>query len=180
MKSKKIGLVVEGKTDKKFFDNYFKKKFDFTRNMVVLPSGTGDTCKIMNERAVKNKIKDLNDKQCSEIYILIDLDSKCKKDVYHCVVELRDDYISKLNLKNDDVTIVVVSSEIEAWMLSAWKKSDKTTKEDLKKELGIKSSKNIEEVLLQKFIKSQKHIDTQKNQSLCYFLKKLKLVEKCN
>lgn len=179
MKSKKIGLVVEGKTDKKFFDNYFKKKFDFTRNMVVLPSGTGDTCKIMNERAVKNKIKDLNDKQCSEIYILIDLDSKCKKDIYHCVVELRDDYTSKLKLKNEkNVTVIVVSSEIEAWMLSAWTKSDKKSKEDLKREFNIKSSKNIEEILLQKFIRLQVDIDPKNNESLCYFLKKLGLVEK--
>ena len=174
MKSIKIGLVVEGKTDKKFFDNYFKKRYDLTRTMMVLPSGSGDTCKIMNERAIKNRIQDLRDKNCDEIYILIDLDSKCKKEVYHCVVELRDDYVSKLNLKNEkNVTVVVVSSEIEAWMLSAWKKSDKKKKEDLKREFGIKSSKNIEEVLLQKFIKAQTDINPQNNDSLKYFCTKI-------
>ena len=140
MKSIKIGLVVEGKTDKKFFDNYFKKRYDLTRTMIVLPSGSGDTCKIMNERAIKNKIQDLRDKNCDEIYILIDLDSKCKKEVYACVKELRDDYVSKLNLK---------------------------------KEFGIKSSKNIEEVLLQKFIKAQEDINPQNNNSLQYFCTKI-------
>lgn len=176
--SHKIGLVVEGKTDKKFFDNYFKKQFGFIRNMVVLTSGTGDTCKIMNERAIKNKLEDLRDKNCTEIYILIDLDSKCKKDIYHCIVELRDDYIAKLNLKNEkDLTVIVVSSEIEAWMLSAWKKSDKKQKEDLKREFGIKSSKNIEEVLLQRFIKLQQEINPKNNESLKYFFCKLALLE---
>ena len=166
MKSIKIGLVVEGKTDKKFFDNYFKKRYDLTRTMMVLPSGSGDTCKIMNERAIKNKIQDLRDKNCDEIYILIDLDSKCKKEFY--------DYVSKLNLKNQkNVTVVVVSSEIEAWMLSAWKKSDKKKKEDLKREFGLKSSKNIEELLLQKFIKAQEDVNPQNNDSLKYFCTKI-------
>jgi len=174
MKSIKIGLIVEGKTDKKFFDNYFKKRYDLTRSMIVLPSGSGDTCKIMNERAIKNRIQDLRDKNCNEIYILIDLDSKCKKEVYHCVVELRDDYISKLNLKNEkNITVVIVSSEIEAWMLSAWKKSNKKKKENLKREFGIKSSKNIEEILLQKFIKEQKDVLPQNNDSLKYFCTKI-------
>lgn len=174
MKNNKIGLVVEGKTDKKFFDGYFKKRYGFVKNMIVLPSGTGNTCKVMNKRAIKNKIEDLRDKNCNEIYILIDLDSKCKKDVYHCVVQLKNDYVSKLKLNGEtDVTVVVVSAEIEAWMLSAWKKSDKKTKEDLQKEFGIKSSKHIEEVLLQKFISLQQNIKHENNQSLCYFFQKL-------
>jgi len=177
MKSK-IGLIVEGKTDKKFFDNYFKKKFGYTKNMLVLPSSTNNTCKIMNERAIKSKLDDLRDKNCNEIYILLDLDSKCKKDMYHCVKELRNDYVSKLKLsKETDVCVIVVSSEIEAWMLSAWKKSDKKRKEDLKKEFNIQSSKNIEEVLLQKFINFQKDINHNNNHSLCYFLKKLGIVD---
>ena len=174
----KIGLIVEGKTDKKFFESYFKKQFGFTKNMIVLPSGTGNTCKIMNERTIKGKIEDLRDKNCSEIYILLDLDSKCKKDIYHCVKELKDDYINKLNLLHEtDVKVIVVSSEIEAWMLSAWKKSDKKTKEDLKKEFAIKSNSNIEEVLLQKFIKLQEDINPENNHSLCYFLKKLGIIK---
>jgi len=149
----KIGLIVEGRTDKKFFDNYFRTQFGFTKNMLVLTSSTNNTCKIMNERAIKNKIQDLRDKNCNEILILIDLDSKCKKKIYDCVVELRNDYISKLKLsKETNVKIIVVSSEIEAWMLSAYKKSDKKKKEDLKKYFNIKSNSNLEEILLSRLV----------------------------
>lgn len=173
----KVGLIVEGTSDKKFFEEYFKDKFGFKRNMIVKPSGTDGTCKIMNERAIKNLIEVLRTKKCSQIYILIDLDSKCKQDIYDCIVELRNDYVSKLKLSGEsDVKVVVVSSEIEAWMLSAWKKSDKKKKEDLKKEFGIKSNSNIEEVLLQKFIKSQEDINPENNESLAYFFKQLGLI----
>lgn len=176
MRKTKVGLIVEGQSDKKFFESYFKKQFDFTKNMLVVPSGTSNTCKIMNERTVKNKIEELRDKNCSSIYILIDLDSKCKKDIYDCIVELRSDYVNKLKLSNEsDLKVVVVSSEIEAWMLSAWKKSDKKKKEDLKKEFGIKSNSNIEDILLQKFIQSQEDIKPQNNESLAYFFKQLGL-----
>ena len=183
MKKTKIGLIVEGPTDKKFFEDYFKKKYTGLREIKVIPSATARNCDIQNERKIKSKIEDLRDKGCNEIYILIDLDSKCKKDVYHCVSELRNDYLSKMNLtKEKDLTVIVVSSELEAWMLSAWKKSDKKTKEDLKKEFSITSSKHIEEVLLKKFISMQVNINHENNNSLCYFLKKLKIVpeqEKC-
>lgn len=173
----KIGLIVEGGSDKKFFDDYFKKQFGFTKKMIVLPSGTGNTCKIMNERTVKCKIKDLRDKNCSEIYILLDLDSTCKKNTYDCVVELKKDYISKLKFSNiENLEIIVVSSEIEAWMLSAWKLSDKKSKQDLQQHFSIKSSKNLEETLFKKFIASKENIKPQNNQSLRYFLKKLDIV----
>ena len=36
----KIGLIVEGDSDKAFFDNYFMEKFGFTkRNLLVYTSG---------------------------------------------------------------------------------------------------------------------------------------------
>lgn len=172
--SKKIGIIVEGPTDKKFFDQYFKKQFPSFKGMKVIPSGTANNCKIQNEKKIKSKLDDLRDKHCNEIYILVDLDSECKKRVYDCIVELKNDFISKIELKKQtDVNVVIVSSEIEAWMLSALKKSDKKKKEDLKKELNIKSSYNIEEVLLQKFISLKQNINYKNNQSLCYFLKKI-------
>jgi 5S rRNA maturation endonuclease (ribonuclease M5) len=78
MKNNKIALIVEGQSDKKFFNDYFKKQFGFTKNIIIIPSSTNNTCKIMNKRAVNNKILDLQDKNCNDIFILIDLDSKCK------------------------------------------------------------------------------------------------------
>lgn len=179
--SRKIGIVVEGTTDKKFFEKHFKKQFPNFKGMKVILSGSNTDCKIQNERKIKHKIEDLRDKNCNEIYVLVDLDSQCKKKVYNCVVELKDDYISKMKLtKESNVYVVIVSSEIEAWMLSALKKSDKKNKEDLKKELGVKSSHNIEEVLLQNFIKLKKDINHKNNESLCYFLKKLGILNKEN
>lgn len=176
----KIGLIVEGSSDKDFFDDYFKNRFGFTKNMKVLPSGTDGKCKIMEEKTIKKLINDLRDKNCGEVYILVDLDSKCKKEVYDCEVELKNDYISKMKLlKEKDVNVVVVSSEIEAWMMSAWKKSDKATKEELKRLFKLESSSKLEKQLFQKFISSKKDIDHKNNRSLCHFMHKLSLVEKC-
>jgi hypothetical protein len=178
MKKTKIGLIVEGASDKKFFNEYFKQRYDKYRGMKVITSGVKDLCKITNKNKIKNKIKELRLKNCNEIYIMIDLKTNCIKDIYECVGELRDDYIKKLDLSGDkDVNVIVVSSELEAWLLSAYKKSDKRTKEDLQKEFDIKSSKNIDEVLYQHFIKLQKDINHNNNHSLCYFLKKLGIVE---
>ena len=128
----KVGLIVEGDSDKAFFDIYFKPRYGLTRTMKVIPSGTNKKCKIMNTKDMHKNIKSLELKGYKDIYILIDLDSTCKKEVYHCEVELRNDYIAKIGLKKiTNVKVIVVSSEIEAWMLSALKKSNKTTKEHL-------------------------------------------------
>jgi hypothetical protein len=178
MKKTKIGLIVEGTSDKKFFNEYFKQRYNKYRGMKVITSGVKDLCKITNKNKIKNKIRELRLKNCNEIYIMIDLKTNCIKDIYECVGELRDDYIRKLDLSRDeDVSVVVVSSELEAWLLSAYKKSNKKTKEDLQKEFDIKSSKNIEEVLYQKFTSLKQDINFKNNHSLCYFLKKLGIVE---
>jgi len=183
MKKIKVGMIVEGFSDKKFFNEYFKKLYPQHRGMKVITSGVKDLCKITNKNKIKSKIKELRLKNCNEIYIMIDLQTNCIKDMYECVGELRDDYIKKMDLSKDkDVNIIVISSEIEAWLLSAYKKSDKKNKEDLQKEFNIKSSNNIEEVLYQRFINLQKDIKYKNNHSLCYFLKKLGIVaeqEKC-
>lgn len=180
MKMSKVGLIVEGDSDKAFFDIYFKPRYGLTRTMKVIPSGTNKKCKIMNTKDMHKNIKSLELKGYKDIYILIDLDSTCKKEVYHCEVELRNDYIAKIGLnKIKNVKVVVASSEIEAWMLSALKKSNKTTKQHLKKEYKVKSNDKLEEILFQKFIASKENIKEKNNDSLCYFLKKLGLVKEC-
>jgi len=109
---------------------------------------------------------------------LIDLDSKCLKEKYDCVVTLKNDYIAKLKLNKDkDVKVIVLSSELEAWMLSAWEKSDKKSKEDLKRYFGLKSSQNLEENLIKKFLSSQQNINYKNNESLKYFLCKLEILK---
>ena len=169
--SRKIGLVVEGPTDRKFFEDSFKKQFPDMKGMKVIPSSTSRNQKIENKRALKNKIEDLRDKNCTEIYVLVDLDDN------PCVVDFRDSFNSKMDLSRElDVTPIVVSTELEAWMFSALATSDKKTKEDLQKYFSIKSSKNLEENILKKFIASKENINPNNNQSLKYFLCKLKVL----
>ena len=44
----KIGLIVEGDSDKLFFESYFKQ--NIYRNMIVTSPGKKGTCKICNKR----------------------------------------------------------------------------------------------------------------------------------
>jgi len=175
----KVGLIVEGDSDKEFFEKYFKP--NLKRNILVSSPGKKGTCKILNREKIDKDIKMLFAKGCQEIYILIDLDTQCddgKK--FNCIIELKEWYSKKISLnKHTNVYVSVVSKEIEAWMLSAWQKSDNKSKQDFEK--IFKSKKSLNELeLLKKFIASKKAIDEKNNESLYYFLKKLGLVEKCN
>ncbi|MCK9371801.1 MAG: DUF4276 family protein [Sulfuricurvum sp.] len=169
--NRKIGVIVEGPTDKDFFEKHIKKQYPSIKGIKVISSATGRNQKIRNKIKLNSRIKDLKDKNgCNEIYILIDLDNKS------CVVTEKKDFDSKMGLSSQsDVTTVVVSTELEAWMMSAWQKSDNATKEDLKKYFGLKSNTNIEEVLLQRFLASKQNIDCNNNESLRYFIEKLGL-----
>jgi len=170
--SKKIGVIVEGPTDKDFFDKHIKKQYPEIRGIKVVSSGTQRDQKITNKTKLNSRIQDLKDKSnCEEIYVLVDLDDKS------CVVTEKKDFDIKMGLSSkDEVTTVVVSTELESWMQSAWGKSDKRTKEDLKKTFKIKSNKNVEENILKEFLKRKENIKPENNQSLCFFLKKLGIV----
>ena len=175
----KIGLIVEGDSDKEFFEKYFKPKLK--RDILVSSPGKKGTCKILNRDKVQRDIKMLFAKGCQEVYILIDLDTQCDDgQKFTCIVELKEWYSEKISLKqHSNVYVSVVSKEIEAWMLSAWQKSDNKSKQDFEKIFKAKKSLNELE-LLKKFIASKKDIEAKNNESLCYFLKKIGLVETCN
>ena len=171
----KVGLIVEGDSDKLFFDKYFKPKF--IKNMQVRTSGTKGTCKILNEKAIESHIKALRLQGCTKIFILIDLDTQCNNTTYDCILQLKKWYNSKIKITNDtDVIVTVVSKELESWMLSAWEQSDNKSKEDLKRKfkLEIKNKKALDEkAIFEKFKNSKQHIDRTKNKSLDYFFIKL-------
>lgn len=171
--SKKIGVIVEGPTDKDFLDKHIKKQYPEIRRIKVVSSGTQRNQKITNKTKLNSRIQDLKDKSsCDEIYVLVDLDDKS------CVVTEKNNFDNKMGLSSQsDVTTVVVSTELESWMYSAWEKSDKKTKEDLKKEFKIKSNKNVEENILKEFLKRKENIKYENNQSLCFFLKKLGVID---
>ena len=172
----KIGLIVEGDSDKEFFDKYFKP--NFKRDIIVICPGKKGTCKILNRKKVHQDIEALFVRGCEEVHILVDLDTQCDTgQKFTCIVELKEWYKAKISLElKDNVVVIIVSNEIEAWMLSAWERSDNKLKKDL--ENKFKSKKSLsEKELVKKFIGSKKPIDYSNNKSLKYFLCKAKILE---
>ena len=171
----KIGLLVEGESDKLFFESYFKPSF--IRDLKVQTSGTKGTCKILNAKTVESHVKALRLQKCTKILILIDLKTQCDSITYECIKKLKAWYQSKIKISNDeDVVVSVVSKDIEAWMMSAWENSDSKSKKDLKRkfELELKKKKSLnEKEIFKKFSDSKQVIKRENNKSLDYFFKKL-------
>jgi len=168
----KIGVIVEGDSDKDFFDQYFKLKLK--RDIIVLSSGKKGTCKILNKQKIHQNIKALFAKNCHEVYILVDLDTQCdNRSKFACIIELKKWYQEKVSvLKFSNVFVTIVSNEIEAWMLSAWENSNGKLKRDLEKKFGLKKSLSEKE-MVKRFLGSKKEINRQNNDSLDYFMSKL-------
>lgn len=173
----KIGLIVEGDSDKLFFENYFKPKF--IKDLKVRTSGTKGTCKILNEKAIKAHVEALRLQSCTKIVILIDLKTQCDSITYECIKKLKTWYKSKIKISSDsDVVVSVVSKDIEGWMLSAWERSDNKSKSDLRRKFGFENKKKKlfdEKEMFQKFKNSKQHINRENNNSLDYFFTKLGL-----
>jgi hypothetical protein len=84
----KIGLIVEGDSDKLFFESYFKPKF--YKNIIVTSSGKKGTCKILNKDKIKQDVSSLLDRGCAKIFILVDLDTQCERGhQFDCILELK-------------------------------------------------------------------------------------------
>ncbi len=169
----KVGVIVEGDSDKDFFEKYFKPILK--RDMLITSSGGSKSCRILNKVAVHKDIKALIAKKCEHIFVLVDLDTKCEttQGQFTCIIKLKEWYRAKIGTDSfGNVTVAVVSKEIEAWMLSAWENSNNKSKEDFKKHFSSKKSLS-EKDLIKKFLSSKKHIDRSKNDSLEYFMSKL-------
>jgi hypothetical protein len=168
----KIGLIVEGDSDKLFFETYFKPKI--YKDLIVTSPGKKGTCKILNKDKIKQDVNALLKRGCEKVFILVDLDTQCDKgEQFSCILELKRWYGNKIQIeKLTNVSVTIISKEIESWMLSAWESSDNKSKEDLKKKFdaGKKLSEND---LVKRFISSRRDIDKTKNKSLKYFLEKL-------
>jgi len=171
----KVGLIVEGVSDKLFFEKYFKP--NFIKNLKVRTSGTKGTCKILNERTVESHIKALRLQNCTKIVILMDLKTQCDSITYECIKKLKAWYKSKVKISNDaDVIVAVVSKDIEAWMMSAWETSDYKSKNDLKRKFESESNKKKslnEKEIFKKFNDSKRPVKRENNKSLDYFCNKL-------
>lgn len=173
----KIGVIVEGDSDKLFFESYFKP--NFLRSLKVVASGTQGTCKILNVKTVESHVKALRLQKCTKIVILIDLKTQCDSITYECIKKLKAWYKSKIRISNEvDVVVAVVSQDIEAWMMSAWENSDTKSKNDLKRkfESELKKKKSLnEKEIFKKFSDSKQVIKRENNKSLDYFFTKIGL-----
>lgn len=171
----KIGIIVEGESDKLFFESYFKP--NFIRDLKVRTSGTKGTCKILNAKTVESHVKALRLQSCTTIVILIDLKTQCDSTTYECIKKLKTWYKSKIKISNDaDVVVSVVSKDIEAWMMSAWETSDSKSKSDLKRKFESESEKKKslnEQEIFKKFSSSKVSIKREHNKSLDYFFTKI-------
>ncbi len=167
----KIGLIVEGDSDKLFFDTYFKPKF--YKDLIVTSPGKKGTCKILNKDKIKQDVNALLNRGCEKVFILVDLDTQCDKgQQFTCILELKSWYGNKIQIdKLTNTSVAIVAKEIESWMLSGWENSDNKSKEDLKNKFDS-GKKLSEEDLVKRFISSKKDIDKTKNKSLKYFLAK--------
>lgn len=172
----KVGLIVEGDSDKIFFEKYFKP--NFKRNILVTSPGKKGLCKIQEKQKIQKEIKVLFAKGCEKVYILVDLDTQCADGVkFTCILKLKEWYENKISVnKFKDTYIVIVSQEIESWMLSSWEKSDNKCKENLKKLFKLNNKKTInEKELVERFINSKQSVKRENNKSLDYFFIKLGL-----
>ena len=168
----KIGLIVEGDSDKLFFDKYFKPKF--YNNMIIVSPGKKGTCKILSKDKIKQDVNALIKRGCEKVFVLVDLDTQCDKGFqFTDYLELKKWYKEKIQFpKLNSTSIIIVIKEIEAWMLSAWENSDNKSKEDLKKKFPSRKELS-EDDLVKRFISSKKDINKTKNKSLDYFLTKI-------
>jgi hypothetical protein len=168
----KVGLIVEGDSDKLFFESYFKPHC--YKNMIVTSPGKKGTCKILDKKKVQNDVTSLIDRGCEKIFVLVDLDTQCDRGhQFNCILELKKWYTDKIGISSlTKTSVVVVSKEIESWMLSGWEKSDNKSKEDLKKKFDSKKTLS-EDDLVKRFIASKKGLNKTHNVSLKYFLEKL-------
>lgn len=173
----KIGVIVEGDSDKLFFESYFKP--NFIRDLKVRTSGTKGTCKILNEKSVLAHVEALRLQSCTKIFILIDLKTQCDSISYDCILKLKTWYKSKIKISSsDDVILTVVSKDIESWMMSAWERSDNKSKEDLKRKFESEMTKKkslSEKDIFKKFNDSKASVKRENNKSLDYFFLKLGL-----
>ena len=170
----KIGLIVEGDSDKLFFEKYFKP--NFKKNIIVTSPGRKGTCKILSKDKIKKDVNGLLARGCEKVFILVDLDTQCDKgNQFDCILELKEWYIKKIQIdKLNNTLVAIVSKEIESWMLSAWERSDNKSKEDLKKRFQSKKSLT-EDDIVKKFLSSKQDVDRTNNKSLDYFFVKLGL-----
>lgn len=176
----KVGVIVEGKSDKRLLDEILPKAVSCDY-FIIQSSEKKDQCKILDAKAMKERIETCLAKGCKQIYILIDLNTQCSyQRQYDCFVELRQDYNVKIAAHRfAEVKIIVVEREIESWMASHWRVGTNVTKSDLnrlmQREFNVRKDLSEEE-MVQRFLTKKLTLNRGNNRSFHYFLTNLERV----
>jgi len=186
---KKITLIVEGCSDRDFFNDYFKHHKEYGKyRFKVLTSKSDCTkgCEILEFKRMAKKIQVVLDSGCDKVFVLVDLKTDCKGQPYSCIRSLTDDYLKGLQKQKrhlpdlGKVEVLVLDRELEAWMTSAWKQSDNRSldyKKELKKLLSLDGNVT-EQGMVKRFTaiatRDKKDIDPSNNKSLNRFITKMK------
>lgn len=186
-KENKILLIVEN-TEELFFNQYLKNYLKNSQNIEIecQKSGSGNKCEIKNFSKMKRKVVESINDGYKAVFLMIDLDTQClgSEFNYDCLVELKKDYEPKYNIPNnikDKFYLFIVCREIENWFLTIDENIRGVTDKikNAKKELSklLNSSTNEDEMvkkIISELIKGNYVLNFDKNQSLQYFIKKLK------
>ncbi len=182
-----ILLIVEN-SEADFFNSYFKKylKDEYNISIKCVSSGSSNKCEILNFRKMTNKINEaLNNELYKAVFLMLDLKTNCSltNQNHTCLVKLKNEYESKYKIEQrvkNQFHLFIVCNEIESWFLTINKNTNNIS-EDHKKELIKLLEVNCEPQIVQKMIKelsSGKYVlDFSKNDSLEYFIKKIKNIE---
>lgn len=182
---KKVGVIVEGKSDVEFIKGYFSKLYHVD---VIASSGDGTHCKITSDTAMLKAVKTLAAKpKMKKIIVVLDLDTKCPKGgQFTCLVELADWYKTNV-LKISDidsipVEILVATKELESWMLTNWESNtNNKSKEDLKRKMQtvFATKDNLTEMdMVKRFVGRNLAMNSANNKSLKRFEDKISIVKK--
>jgi len=182
---KKIGVIVEGKSDVEFIKGYFSKLYHVD---VIASSGDGTHCKITSDSAMLKAVKTLAVKpNVKRIIVVLDLDTKCPKGgQFTCLVDLADWYRKNvLNITEQDgipVEIIVATKELESWMLTNWESNtNNKSKEDLKRKMQtvFATKDNLTEMdMVKRFMGNKLTMNSANNKSLKRFEDKISIAKK--
>ena len=186
-KSDTILLIVEN-SEIGFFNKYFKEYLKKEKSILIdcIASSTAGKCEITNGNKMTKKVQaSLLDDGYKAVFIMIDLDTKCHSSErnHDCLVKLKQEYAPRYKIDKslkDRFYLFVVCNEIESWFLTIDEKRNNTNgmyqdhKDIMKKFFNVQREVDILNKVLEGLNSGKYELDFSKNESLKYFIKKLK------
>jgi len=180
-------LIVVENSEVDFFNRYFKKflKENYGISIRCESSGNRNSCEVLNFRKITKRINyALKDENYKAVFLLIDLKTNCRATNrnHTCLIELKKEYQPEYKIDidvKDRFYLFVVCNEIESWFLTINPNKTDTNsvfedhKQEIKRYLKVKTERAIVNRVLKGLLNEEFHLDTSKNISLNYFIKKL-------